>query len=241
MMASGDSSASSAGAVPRLEVAADAAGAARKAAAFIAGRIREASAEGRHFMLALSGGTSPKRMFKELSEQELSWGQVHLAQVDERLAPMGPERNLSLLQEDLIDHVDLPKENLHAMPVETEDPVAAARRYGEGLRAVSGTPLVLDLVHLGLGADGHTASLVPDDPVLKVQDKDVAVTGPYQGLRRMTLTLPAINRSRCVVWLVTGTGKAAMLRRLLDGDRSLPAGRVARGRAVIFADRAAAQ
>jgi len=242
MMAShGSSSASPAGAVPRLEVAADAAGAARKAAAFIAERIREASTQGRRFVLGLSGGETPRRMFRELSEQDVSWADVHLAQVDERLAPMGPERNLAMLQEGLIEHVGLPAENVHAMPVETDDPVAAARRYGEELRIVSGTPLVLDLVHLGLGTDGHTASLVPDDPVLKVQDKDVAVTAAYNGLRRMTLTLPVINRSRCVVWLVTGTGKAAMLRRLLDGDRSLPAGRVARGRAVIFADRAAAQ
>lgn len=235
------SSSSSAGGSLRLEVAADAAGAARKAAAFIAERIREASRQGRHFMLGLSGGNTPRRMFRELSEQDIPWADVHLAQTDERLAPMGPERNLGLLRDALIDHVNLPTDNLHAMPVETDDPVAAARRYVDELRSVAGIPLVLDLAHLGLGADGHTASLVPGDPVLKVQDKDVAVTGAYHGLRRMTLTLPVINRSRCIVWLVTGTGKAPMLERLLRGDRSIPAGRVARGRAVIFADRAAAQ
>lgn len=237
--ASSSSSAGSGG--PYLEVAADAAGAARKAAAFIAERAREASHRGRRFVLGLSGGHTPRRMLRELAEQDMPWGQVHLAQVDERLAPMGPERNLELLKDALVAHVNLPDENLHAMPVETDDPVAAARRYGEELRSVAGIPLVLDLVQLGLGADGHTASLIPGDPVLKVQDKDVAVTtGAYGGLRRMTLSLPVISRSRCVVWLVTGAGKAPMLERLLRGDRSIPAGRVARARATIFADRAAA-
>jgi 6-phosphogluconolactonase len=160
--------------------------------------------------------------------------------VDERLAPAGAERNLTLLQAELISRVRLQPEQVHAMPVETDDPVAAARRYGEELRGITGVPLVLDLVHLGLGADGHTASLVPGDPVLKVQDKDVAVTtSAYQGRRRMTLSLPTISRARCIVWLVTGASKATMLERLLRGDRAIPAGRVARGRAVIFADRAA--
>lgn len=233
------SSSSVASAAPRLEIAGDAAGAARKAAVFIAEQARTAAEQGRHFALALSGGNTPRRMFKELAQQDLPWGDVHLAQVDERLVPAGRDRNLSLLQEELISRVRLQPEQVHAMPVETDDPVAAARRYGEELRSVTGVPLVLDLVHLGLGADGHTASLVPGDPVLKVQDKDVSVTGPYQGHRRMTLTLPTISRARCVVWLVTGASKAAMLERLLRGDRSIPAGRIARGRAVIFADRAA--
>ena len=234
------SSSSTTAAAPQLEVAGDAAGAARKAAAFIAERARSACEHGDHFALALSGGNTPRRMFKELAEQDLPWGEVHLAQVDERLVPMGRDRNLSLLQEELISRVRLQAEQVHAMPVETDDPVAAARRYGEELRSITGVPLVLDLVHLGLGADGHTASLVPADPALKVQDKDVAVTtGAYQGHRRMTLTLPTISRARCIVWLVTGASKAAMLERLLRGDRSIPAGRIARGRAVIFADRAA--
>jgi 6-phosphogluconolactonase len=234
------SSSTSVSAAPQLEIAGDAAGAARKAAMFIAERTRIASQQGRRFMLALSGGNTPKRMFKELAEQDIPWGDVHLAQVDERLAAMGPERNLRLLQDELISRVRLQAEQVHAMPVETDDPVAAARRYGEELRAVTGVPLVCDLIHLGLGADGHTASLVPGDPVLKVQDKDVAVTtNPYQGRRRMTLSLPTISRARCVVWLVTGASKATMLEHLLRGDRSIPAGRIARGRAVIFADRAA--
>jgi 6-phosphogluconolactonase len=98
---------------------------------------------------------------------------------------------------------------------------------------------VLDLVHLGLGPDGHTASLVPGDPVLNVNDNDVAVTGIYQGRRRMTLTYPTINRSRQILWVVTGEEKVQALNRLLDGDQSIPAGRIRPEGARIIADRAA--
>jgi 6-phosphogluconolactonase len=103
-----------------------------------------------------------------------------------------------------------------------------------------GAPPVLDLVHLGLGPDGHTASLAPDDAVLNVTGAAVALTGIYQGRRRMTLTYPALNRARHVLWLVTGSEKTEMLRRLLEGDESIPAGRVSREQAVVLADRAAA-
>jgi 6-phosphogluconolactonase/glucosamine-6-phosphate isomerase/deaminase len=126
------------------------------------------------------------------------------------------------------------------MPVESSDLNAAAAFYAQTLRSITGSPPVLDLVHLGLGPDGHTASLVPGDPVLDVSNADVAVTGIYQGRQRMTLTYPVLNRSRLVLWLVTGGEKAGMLPRLQTGDISIPAGRVRAGRAVILADRAAA-
>jgi len=130
---------------------------------------------------------------------------------------------------------------MHAMPVEAADLDRAAGQYALTLQEVAGLPPVLDLVHLGLGPDGHTASLVPGDPVLDVTDADVAVTGPYQGRRRMTLTFPIINRSRRVLWLVTGGEKAGTLVRLRDGDPSIPASRVRQDRALILADRAAAE
>jgi 6-phosphogluconolactonase len=123
--------------------------------------------------------------------------------------------------------------------VELPDLETAAAEYATTLRRIVGLPPVLDLVHLGLGPDGHTASLVPGDAVLNIKDKDVAVTGPYQGRRRMTLTYPAINRSRRVLWVVTGSEKAEMFNRLLDGDESIPAGRICRERAVVIADEAA--
>src|SRR5262249_45015874 len=130
-------------------------------------------------------------------------------------------------------------DHVHAMPVESPDLAAAAARYAQILGEIAGQPPVLDLVHLGLGPDGHTASLVPGDPVLDVTDADVALAGPYQGRRRMTLTYPILDRSRRVLWVVTGGEKADMLSRLAAGDVSIPAGRVRRDRALVLADRAA--
>ena len=175
-------------------------------------------------------------MLRALAREDVPWDRVHLLQVDERVAPYGDaDRNLTVLRESLT----VPA-RVHPMPVERDDLDAAARRYAETLAAVAGSPPVLDLVHLGLGGDGHTASLVPGDPVLDVGDRDVAITGPYQGRRRMTLTYPALDRARQVVWLVTGEDKAAMLARLHDGDAAIPAGRVRAAQAAVFADHAAA-
>ena len=167
---------------------------------------------------------------------------MHVVQVDERVAPADdPDRNLAHLHTSLLTRVPLPPDHIHAMPVEATDLDRAAAQYALTLRDVAGSPPVLDLVHLGLGPDGHTASLVPGAPALDVTDADVAVAGPYQGRRRMTLTFPIINRSRLVLWLVTGPEKAATLVRLLDGDRSIPAARVRQDRALLLADRAAAE
>ena len=129
---------------------------------------------------------------------------------------------------------------IHAMPVESHDLETSATQYGEALRQAAGLPPVLDLVHLGLGPDGHTASLVPGDPVLSVMDADVALTGIYQGRRRMTLTYPVINRARRIIFVVTGSEKSEALRRLLGGDTSMPAGRVYSELALVLADRVSA-
>jgi len=125
--------------------------------------------------------------------------------------------------------------------VEAPDLRAAAMRYAATLRKLAGSPPVLDLAHLGLGTDGHTASLVPGDPVLNVNDADVVLTEIYEGRQRMTLTYPVLNRSRRILWLVTGSEKAGMLLRLRDGDVTIPAGRISRDHALVLADQAAAK
>jgi 6-phosphogluconolactonase len=225
----------------KIEVLADAEAVAREAAALIAREARTAVAERGRFVFAVSGGHTPWVMLKALAEEEVPWGNVHLAQVDERVAPAGhPDRNLTHLHESLLEHAPLPPDQIYSMPVELPDLEAAAKQYAATLATIAGSPPVFDLVHLGLGPDGHTASLVPGDPVLDVSDADVAVTGIYQGRRRMTLSYPIINRSRRVIWLVTGADKAGMLVRLLDGDASIPAGKVSQEGALVLADRAAA-
>jgi 6-phosphogluconolactonase len=225
----------------KIEIFADADSVAQEAAKFIAAEARAAIADRGRFVMAVSGGHTPWVMLRALATEEVPWVSVHLAQVDERVAPTGhPDRNLTHLQESLLEHATLPEEQIYAMPVESTDLEAAAKQYAATLAKIAGSPPVLDLVHLGLGPDGHTASLVPGEPVLGVNDADVAVTGIYQGRRRMTLTYPILNRARRVLWLVTGSEKAPMLVRLREGDPSIPAGRVNQERALVLADRAAA-
>jgi 6-phosphogluconolactonase len=223
------------------EILADADAVARKAAAIIAAEAREAVGVRGRFVVAVSGGRTPWLMLRALAGEDVPWDGVHLVQVDERIAPAGdPDRNWTHLRESLLDHAPLRPDQVHAMPVELPDLDAAAARYAQVLAEIAGRPPVLDLVHLGLGPDGHTASLVPGDAVLDIADADVALTGIYQGRRRMTLTYPILNRSRRVLWVVTGGDKAAMLGRLYAGDESIPAGRVRQDRALLLADRAAA-
>jgi 6-phosphogluconolactonase len=224
-----------------IKVLAGAESVAREGAAIIAADAQAALAARGSFILAVSGGQTPWLMLRELAGEDIPWDRVHVAQVDERVAAAGhPDRNLTHLRESLLEHAPLRAEQIYAMPVEAPDLEAAASRYAETLRAIAGSPLVFDLVHLGLGPDGHTASLVPGDPVLDVTDADVALTGVYQGRRRMTLTYPMINRSRRILWLVTGSDKVGMLRGLLSGDKSIPAGRMRQDHALVIADRAAA-
>ena len=224
-----------------LNVAVDAAATANEAARWIAQQIRQSVQQRGRCVLAVSGGTTPQAMFAALAKDHVPWDAVHLVQVDERLAPLGDDsRNLTHLQQDLLDRIPLPRKQVYRMPAEADDPVAAASHYSKTLEALAGAPPVFDIVHLGLGDDGHTASLVPGDAVLEVRDEEVAVTAFYKGRRRMTLTYPALDRARHRLWLVTGSAKAAMLARLLQGDVTIPAGRVESQRSVVFADRAAA-
>jgi len=226
----------------KVQVLADADAVAREAARFIAAAARAAVAARGRFIVAVSGGHTPWQMLRALAGEDVPWDAVHVVQVDERIAPAGdPDRNLTHLRESLLEHAPLPSEQLYAMSVEEADLEGAARSYVRILRQIAGTPPVLDLSHLGLGPDGHTASLVPNDPVLNVTDRDVALTGFYQNRRRMTFTYPMLNRSRRILWVVTGAEKAGMLVRLRDADVSIPAGRIRQEQALVMADRAAAK
>jgi 6-phosphogluconolactonase len=225
----------------KLEVFGDDEAAASAAAGMIAVEARAAAAARSRFVMAVSGGRTPWIMLRALAGEDVPWDSVRIVQVDERVAPDGdPDRNLTHLRDSLLNHTPISPEHIHAMPVESPDLEVAAAQYASTLSEIAGSPPTLDLVHLGLGPDGHTASLIPGDPVTGVTDADVALTGVYQGHRRMTLTYPAINRARRILWLATGKEKVAMLARLLQGDPSIPAGRVSREQAVIVVDRAAA-
>ena len=224
-----------------IEVHNDADAVAIAAAAFVAAEARGAIAARGRFVMAVSGGRTPWLMLRALANEDVPWESVHIVQVDERVAPAGgPDRNLTHLLESLKEIDSLRADQIHAMPVEAPDLQLAATQYSTTLNQIAGSPAVLDLVHLGLGPDGHTASLVPGDPVVNVTDVDVAITSLYQNRRRMTMTYPLINRACQVLWLVTGKDKAEMVGRLGAGDTSIPAGRVQKDRALVLADCAAA-
>jgi 6-phosphogluconolactonase len=224
----------------RLIVAADALDAAAIAAGQIAATCRRAVSERTRAVIAVSGGATPWHMLEHLRTLDLPWDRIHVAQVDERVAPPGdPQRNLTRLEQILVTDGPLPREHLLAMPVEGAQLEFAAAEYQQRLETLAGRPLVLDLVQLGLGLDGHTASLVPGDPVLEVTTRDVALSGAYQGQPRMTLTFPALDRAQHRLWLVTGAAKAAYLEELVSGDVSgnAPALRVSRANSIVIADR----
>ena len=225
----------------KIEVLADADAVARRAAAFIADAARTAAAARGRFVFAVSGGRTPWVMLRALAGEEVPWAAVEIVQVDERVAPEGhTDRNLTHLRESLLERAPLQPGQIHAMPVAAEDLDGAAREYRHLLQDLTGPSGRLDLAHLGLGPDGHTASLIPEAPELEIRDAPVAVTGVYQGRRRMTLTFPVLDAARQVLWVVTGDDKREMLLRLREGDAAIPAGRVASGAAVVIADRAAA-
>ena len=214
-----------------IEVLPDPDAVAERGAQVVAAAAAVAVAARDRFMFAVSGGRTPWAMFANLAGR-MPWEKVTIFQVDERIAPEGDaDRNLTQLGRSLPPGGAA---DVRAMPVWAEDPEAGAAEYAEAL------PEQLDLVHLGLGPDGHTASLVPGDGVLAVLDRDVAVTGMYQGHRRMTLTYPVLNRARQILWLVTGEDKVDALRLLRAGDRSIPASWVETENALVLADAAAA-
>jgi 6-phosphogluconolactonase len=221
---------------PAIEIFDSTGAALRRGAELLAAALHAAVAQRGHATLALSGGRTPVPMFGELAAQPLPWTRIELFQVDERVAPRGhAERNATAIESAFAGTAVNP----HWMPVERQDLDAAALDYARELEAASGTPPVLDVVHLGLGADGHTASLFPGSTALTARSV-VAATEPAAGWRRLTLTLETLNRARTIVWVVSGADKSAALAGLVRRDPSLVASRVRDSGATILADREAA-
>lgn len=212
-----------------IRVAADPQAAADVAARAIARRLVNAVAARGTASVAFSGGSTPALMLARMAELDVPWGQVHVFQVDERVAPDGdPARNAGLL-----DALPVRRANRHLMPVTAKDLNAAARRYAAAL------PERFDVVHLGVGDDGHTASWPPGDPVIDATEP-VAMSAPYNGFVRMTLTPPVVNAARHRLVLAPGAAKAQPLSRWLLDDHSLPIQRVRRADTVVVIDAAAA-
>jgi 6-phosphogluconolactonase len=214
---------------------------AREAARRLVAACQEALAARGRAVLALSGGSSPAGMFTELARSGLDWARIDVFQVDERVAPDGhPDRNALLLRSHLLDAAAVPENKAHLMPVTADDLEEASAAYAGELHRVTGDG-VLDAIHLGLGPDGHTASWPPGDPVADlVEGPDVVVVGPFNGRLRMTLTPPAVNRARSIVWLVDGADRRPVTTALVAGDPSIPASRVRRSASVLVAGSEAA-
>lgn len=223
----------------KIHIEADAGALALEAAAWIGEQARRAIAGRGRFALALSGGRGPHKLFEALARERIDWARVHLFQVDERAAPLdSPDRNFRAIVALLVDRVAIPCEQLHPMPVAREDLAAAAADYAATLERVLGAGCVLDLVHLGLGEDGHTASLLPGDPAAET-GAPVIVSREYEGFRRLSLNYGVLSAARQRCWFVTGAAKCEVLVRAVDGDAGIPAGRISREDSWFFVDQAA--
>lgn len=210
------------------------------AAAYLENEIREALHHQKSYSLAISGGRTPWEMLKILSKADLPWQRVNIFQVDERVAPDGhADRNLTQLFQAIAGTPMVMQLRIFPMPVLAEDLEEGSREYTQVLDEVT-EGKGLDLIHLGLGSDGHTASLVPGDGVLEIQDRLVACTqNTYQGRIRMTLTYPLLNSAKQLLWIVTGSEKQEMVQRLLQQDPSIPAGSIRQENALLMVDQAA--
>jgi 6-phosphogluconolactonase len=222
----------------QIEILDDSEALATRTAQALAFAVRESLERSGQCSLALSGGRGPAAAFRKLASERVNFGAVDLFQVDERVVRRGHQhRNLTLIEAELLANIGGNKPRLFEMPVdEHPDP----EPYELQLKAVCGDPPVVDVVHLGLGPDGHVASLVPSDPVLYVRDHAVAMAGYYEGYRRMTLTYPTLDRAALCIFMVGGEEKAGALRKLARRDPEIPAGRLLAKQVLILADREAA-
>ncbi|MBV8073574.1 MAG: 6-phosphogluconolactonase [Acidobacteriaceae bacterium] len=224
----------------KLEILANPEAVARRAAVLIAEQSRACFAMRRRFLMAASGGESLGPVLRMLGKEEVPWGGVYVMQVHESIvSPDGSERDLPRLREVLLEETPIDPGRIYPMPVKLKNPYLAAEKYARTLKRLAGCPAILDLIHLELFTDGRTAALVPRDPVLHVDDRDVAITGFHANRRSMTLTYPIINRARQILWVVTGGDKVRVLAQLETADRSIPAAGVRGTEMLVLADRAA--
>ena len=225
----------------KAEVLPDARSVAKRAAGIIAEQARECFAARRRFVMAVSGGWAVRTMLRMLGQEEIPWGGVYVVQGHERIGPTGNrDSNLPDVREALMEDTPIDPKNIYSMPVHLSDADAAAEQYANTLLGLCGNPPIIDLVQLELFSDGRTAALIPGDPVLEVMDREVAVTDVHEQRRRMTLTYPALNRSRLILWMVTGREKRCALAQLRAGDLAIPASRLSRDQALLLTDLEAA-
>lgn len=227
-----------------VEVLEDAEALARRAVDHIVAAAAQAIDERGQFVWAVSGGSTPRRMLELLSERsDVDWRRTHLFQVDERVAPDGdPDRNATMLDTALLTETSPATETmagLWLMPVTAEDLDNAAAEYAATMDRVTGSPVVFDLVQLGMGSDGHTASLIPGDPILEVADRNVALSLEYQGRLRMSFTWPVLDRAKELLWVIGGESKREAVQLFLDNDPSIPATLPTQARATVLLDAAA--
>ncbi len=202
----------------RVEVLADRAALVNRALALILERVTTAIAQRGVFTIALAGGSTPKPLYEAIAQQNLAWDKIHVFWGDERYVPPDhPDSNEGMARQAWLNNVPIPVENLHPMPTDAADPIVAAEQYEQQLQAffhlAPGEFPVLDVVLLGIGDDGHTASLFPHTEALQVRDRLVTV-GNKDGQPRITLTVPLINKARCILFLVTGANKQHALRQI---------------------------
>ena len=228
-----------------VEILVDGEALAQRAVDHLVRAAAQAIEERGQFVWAVSGGSTPRRMLQLLSERrDLDWSRTHLFQVDERVAPEGdPDRNATMLETELLTD-EFTTHNAPAgiwlMPVTAGDLSVAASEYQERMDEVTGSPIVFDLVQLGMGSDGHTASLIPGDPILDIDDRDVAISEEYQGRIRMSFTWPVLDRAKELLWVIGGASKQEAVQQFLNNDPSIPATLPTQARATVLLDQAAA-
>jgi len=205
----------------------------------------EAIAKGKRFTIAATGGSSPRVLYELLATKDWDWTQVHVFWGDERYVHItDPQSNEGMTRRLWLDHVAIPASNIHGMPTNADDPAIAATQYEQHIQEFFGVDAgeipQFDLILLGMGDDGHTASLFPHTKALKVRDRLVTV-GDKDGQPRITMTVPLINQAKEIIFMIEGAAKSKALSAVLtpQGDVNQYPSRLITGNVIWLCDRAA--